>query len=190
LQESIRSFVAIELPDRVRSRLTEIQEKLKEAAGDVRWARPEGIHLTLKFLGNIQEDDIPKISEALAPVASQASPFQCTVGSLGAFPNLKNPRVIWAGVDDPSGQLESLQRAVEARLEGLGFRSEKKVFKPHLTLGRVKSARGKKDLTARVEACRNETMGPIEVNEIILFRSDLKPTGAVYSNLKSFKLRS
>ena len=185
---SIRSFVAIELSPDTKAQIEEIQNKLKASTADVRWVRSEGMHLTLKFLGGIQEEQIPEIADVLTHCSAETGRFNLTIHSLGAFPNETNPKVIWIGVEDESRRLETLQQCIEEGLAPIGFKAEKRAFTPHLTLGRLKSPKGRRAVGQLLEASRECDCGTSTVQEIFLFKSDLKPSGAVYTKLKTFAL--
>ena len=185
---SIRSFVAIELSPDIRAQIEKIQNELKGSAADVRWVRSGGIHLTLKFLGGIQEEKIPEIASVLTQCAAKTDSFNLTIRSLGAFPNATNPKVIWIGVEDESGRLLKAQQSIEKNLAAIGFKEEKRAFTPHLTLGRLKSPRGKRAVCRQLESSGECSCGTLAVTEICLFKSDLKPSGAVYTKLKTFPL--
>ena len=185
--DTVRSFVAIELPEQAKSFLTEISANLRRIDADVKWVKPESIHLTLKFLGEIHRDTIPSIERDLGPALLEFTPFRIQIIGLGAFPNLKRPRVIWAGLQDTSGTLAPLAARVEEALQPHGFKKEKRRFNPHLTLGRVRSARGQLDL---VDAVRQgmDLLGPsFTVDGAVLFQSILKPSGAEYRALCRFE---
>jgi 2'-5' RNA ligase len=191
----IRSFVAIDLPDSTKERLQEVCDRLKVDVpeGTVRWSRIAGLHLTLKFLGNVAEADVPKIRAALNEVAHHHQPFNVSVESLGCFPNTKRPRVIWVGVEEHSGALANLQRDAERALVPLGFEPERRGFHPHLTLGRTRrNARfeDQRRLGEVVDATAVGKLDDIWVTSIKLMRSDLKPGGAVYTPLGILNLKS
>lgn len=185
----IRSFIAIELSPPIKVKIEEIQNKLKSSTSDVRWVRTEGIHLTLKFLGNIEEERIPEISDIITQSTTDVTPFSLTVRTIGAFPNEKNPKVIWVGTEDESGTLVRLQQALENRLARIGFKTEKRAFSPHLTLGRLKSPKGKRELTQMLEEDKHRECGTFEAQEVCLFKSKLTPGGAIYTKLKIFPLQ-
>lgn len=182
--DTIRSFIAIKIPDNIQEKLAGIQEKLKQAEAHVSWVNPENIHLTLKFLGNIEQEQVAEIITILREIVRPVSSFQLQVGYAGAFPNLRFPRVIWVGVtDDENDSLKTLQEDLESRLTRLGFKNEKGRFQPHLTLGRVRSQRNRSNLLRAIEAMTNIWVGSIPVEAIYLIQSELKPTGAEYTDL-------
>ena len=178
----IRAFVAIELPQTVKSFLKGIVGELERCRTDVKWVKPEGMHLTLKFLGSVRTDLLPVIERDLKPVFESQTAMELRVRRLGAFPGLGRPRVIWAGLDDLSGRLATLAEDVESRLELLGFPREKRSFSAHLTLGRIR-ANTSRDREL-IEAVRQklDISGPtFVVDHAVLFQSMLKPSGAEYS---------
>ena len=184
----IRSFLAIELPKAILEKIGEVQGDLKSSHTDVRWVIPEKIHLTLKFFGNIEEARIEPMIRAIEGSIHDTHVFSLGVKGIGVFPNLKNPRVIWMGLIDRKGILISLQKQLETDLERIGFEPEGRAFHPHLTLGRVNSSRGKEELIRKMEEYREENFGEVSVERVILFKSDLKPTGAIYTPLREVKL--
>jgi 2'-5' RNA ligase len=186
----IRSFIAIELSPPLRHHIEKIQNELRSTTADVRWVRSEGIHLTLKFLGAIDDQRIDEIGDSIEECLADKSIFTVTVGSLGAFPNREHPKVIWLGIEDECGVLRKVHQTIDTRLTSLGFTAEKRTFSPHLTLGRIKSPKGRKTVSQRLATMGKCECGTLDVKEIILFKSDLKPSGAVYTKLRSFVLRS
>jgi 2'-5' RNA ligase len=192
--EKIRTFIAIELDESIKESLTKLQERLKGEAprGSVRWVRQEGIHLTLKFLGDVPADQIGEITRALQKGCQGFAPFSLSCGGLGCFPNLKRPRVVWVGVQEETGTLARLQEAIEENVAPLGYPTEKRKFSPHLTLGRVQRRVGSGDLRRLgdlVGASEIGTLGQMEVRSVNLIRSDLRPSGAVYTRLAEVELK-
>ena len=184
--ETIRTFIAIELDPALRSRLGELQDRLREDLPPrlVRWVRPEGIHLTLKFLGEVPVAQVTPIGEAMRRACAGHAPFSFTLGGIGCFPNARRPRVVWVGVEEPTGALAQLQGDVERALQALGHPRERRGFAAHLTLGRVRGrdreaveALGTYVTRARVR------VGRMEVGAVRLIRSQLLPGGAVYTTL-------
>ena len=184
----IRSFLAIELPKPILRKIEEVQGDLRSTRADVRWVNPEKIHLTLKFFGNIEESRIEPIFKSIEEPIRNTLPFSLKVRGVGAFPHLKNPRVIWMGLVDGREVLVSFQKQIETQLEKIGFQPEDRPFHPHLTLGRMKSSRGKEELVGRMERHKEEEFGDFQVERVILFKSDLKPSGPIYTLLKEIKL--
>ena len=184
----IRSFLAIELPKPILRKIEEVQGDLKSTHADVRWVNPEKIHLTLKFFGNIEELRIDPIFKSIEEPARNTLPFSIKVSGVGAFPHLKNPRVIWMGLVDGREVLILFQKQIETQLEKIGFQPEDRPFQPHLTLGRMKSSRGKEELAVRMEKHKEEEFGDFQVERLILFKSDLRPTGPIYTPLREIKL--
>jgi 2'-5' RNA ligase len=186
--DEIRSFIAIEIPPSLKSRLEELQRELRRANADIRWVRPEGIHLTLKFLGLIRKEDVEKICQAIAPVISGWEAFEVRVQGVGCFPNPRNPRVVWVGVNRGKETLSALQQDIEAKMAGLYFPAEGRPFSPHLTLGRVRSSKGKVPLAQAIERNKEVEVGTFEARHVFLFQSELKPSGAEYTKLREFPL--
>jgi 2'-5' RNA ligase len=184
----IRAFLAIELPPAITEGIERVQGDLKQSHADVRWVDPGRIHLTLKFFGNIDEAACDEIMDAVGKGAKGVSPFTLAVRGLGAFPSIRNPRVVWLGVEDGGEMLKPLQEAVEARLNRIGYPKEERDFKPHLTVGRVRSGKGRSELLRRMEHFSGGDLGKFRVERIVLFKSDLRPTGPMYTELKAHKL--
>ena len=185
----IRAFIACDIPDSFLEGISNIQESLKGLDADVTWTKASGIHITLKFLGDIEEGDIEKVAAVIREVSQGRPPFGIGIKGSGAFPNLKNPRVVWIGVDDRGKGLSSLQRPLDDALKDLGFEPEEREFRPHLTLGRVKGPRGKERLSAAVSKLKDIEIGSFTVDRVILYKSELKPTGAVYTKLREVILQ-
>jgi len=186
----IRSFLAIELPEAIRKRIEEIQRDLRSSNSDVRWVSPEKIHLTLKFFGNIEESRVDTITKSIEPLVGGTPQFSLEVRGMGVFPNIRNPRVIWMGLIDEKQVLIPLQKQLESTLETIGFQVEDRLFRPHLTLGRMNSGRGKDELTGRIQKHKEEKFGDVEVKRLVLFKSDLRPIGPIYTPLGQIELGS
>jgi 2'-5' RNA ligase len=191
--ETIRAFIAIPLPTPLLDRLVALQRRLerKTPPRSVRWVRGEGIHLTLKFLGDTPTEKLPEIEQALAVVARHAPTCTFTAEGLGCFPNIRRPRVVWVGVNEPAGRLEALQNAIEEVMTPFGYPPEKRGFSPHLTLGRI-GRRASRDDAAQVgdivASTTIEPLAEVTVDRFALIRSVLKPAGAEYTTLHEFLL--
>ena len=180
----IRSFIAIELPDEIRHALAEVQKHLRRDVAGVRWVEPGSIHLTLKFLGDIPAEQIQPIAAAAMGVVQDEPPLSLGVSGLGAFPNPRRPRVIWVGLEGDVARLGRLQTRLEEALGPLGFPREERGFRPHLTVGRVKDPRRPPDLTRPLADVAVPRCNSFDVREILLYKSDLRPTGAIYTKLQ------
>lgn len=183
----VRAFIAVDLPDDLRQALGRVSRHLQEELKGVpiRWVPPENIHLTLKFLGEVSTRNLPLLQEMLRGEVADRRPFEFGVGELGAFPDLKQPRVIWVGVKGPD-ELDALHYVIETAMERLGYARESRPFTPHLTLGRLSRNAGPQDIRRVSEVLRKTKvgfLGSARVEEVHLYRSDLYPTGAVYTRL-------
>ena len=189
----VRAFVAIEIPVEMRHQLVEQITRLKQyiPSTTVRWVRLEGIHLTLKFLGDVSLGKLDQITMLLEEVGLRHTPFRIDIGQFGCFPKPRRPRVLWVGVEDTSGVLTSLQADLEGVLAQIGFKRETRPFHPHLTLGRVRRGidnSAVRSLSTILEEVTIGDLGQVNVDEICFIRSDLKPTGAIYTRLATAKL--
>ena len=184
----IRSFVAIELTQETSEKLVIIQEQIKQSQAKVRWVNPNGIHLTLKFLGNIHPAQVDEIAETAAREVENEPPLTLRPSGLGAFPSRRKPRVIWVGMEGEVQRLTRIQARVENALEPLGFVREKRAFRPHLTIGRVKDRRRLQSLIDAMAELKIPEFDSFDVTEIILYKSDLRPTGAIYTKLHRMPL--
>jgi 2'-5' RNA ligase len=194
MDREIRTFIAIELPEPLRTSLRRLQDRLKEQISpqSARWVPPRGIHLTLKFLGQTSTDQIDAITEALKSACADIAPFTYSVGGLGCFPNPRRPRVVWVGVQERTGALSTLQRATEDACAGFGFQRERRAFRPHLTLGRLRDnapARERRAIGELIEQAEVGSLAEVTATGIRFVRSDLRPDGAVYTTLGEIALR-
>lgn len=179
--ETVRCFLAIDLGDEVRGALLEALREFRRTSADVRWVRDAGLHLTLAFLGSVETQRLTAIRGAIAAVAVRLGPLVLEVRGLGAFPNLRRPRVLWAGIH--AGGIEALAESVGEALVPLGFARESRRFHPHVTLGRVRSPRGWKQLEPLLRARETRNFGACKASQIAAYRSDLRRDGAVYTKL-------
>ncbi len=184
----LRSFLAIELTESILKKIREVQEDLKSSKADVKWVAPDHIHLTLKFFGNIEAYQIDSILKAITIPVQTTPPLSLMVRGMGTFPAMKNPRVIWIGVDDPDKVLIPFYKRLETELAKENFPPEDRPFQPHLTLGRMRSHQRREDLIRAMEKYREVEFGSFRVERVILFRSDLTPQGPIYTRLKEVRL--
>lgn len=183
----MRCFVAIGIPDELKAAISACQKELRQFPSGVRWVDMASQHLTLKFLGEVAPAAASRIQEVLGPVAAETRPMKIRVQGVGAFPSLRRPRVFWMGVYDEEQGLADLARRVEAALEPQGFPREERAWHPHITLGRVKEPFGLKALGDYITMnLPNREAGEFTAEKMCLYRSILKPGGAVYEPLAYF----
>ena len=186
---SLRVFCAVELPREVREAVAAHASRLRRDFPDARasWARPEGLHITLKFVGEVEAPRAEALSRAAGAAAKDSSPFRLSIEESGTFPPRGAARVLWLGVKDASGQLSQLQRRLEQECEAAGFPRDSRAFKPHLTLARLRTP---KDAHALSEAHRHTPFGPydFQVSELLVIRSELGPGGSRYTPLSRHPL--
>ncbi|HKT11793.1 MAG TPA: RNA 2',3'-cyclic phosphodiesterase [Terriglobia bacterium] len=180
----MRAFIAIELPESIREALRREQARFRDICPDARWTRPEGIHLTLKFLGEISAPQEAEVKNALSRM-ERFEKFTVRVQGFGFFPSTKRPRVFWAGLDAPP-ELARMAAEVEIALAPLGFPPENREFKPHLTLARFKVPRPQPRLEALLAVQSDPHLGTFEVSEFFLWESRLLPGGAEYHKMARF----
>jgi 2'-5' RNA ligase len=190
--EQIRSFIAIELPEEAKRGLARLRKVLeKDEHKFVKWVDPGGIHLTLKFLGNIPSNRVTEITEAIEEVEQGISPFHLEISGLGAFPSLKQVRVLWVGIGGELDRLSRLQQNIDSALADLGFAKEERSFVPHLTLARIRQGASpleKRSFGELVGSTIFEDKYHIKVEAISLMRSQLTPAGAIYTCLSKVGL--
>jgi RNA 2',3'-cyclic 3'-phosphodiesterase len=178
----LRCFIAIEIPDAVKREIAEVADILKKYDADIKWVNVENLHVTLKFLGSTPEESVPEIRESLFKAVSSFQPFYIKIKGTGVFPNRKFPRVIWVGVENRE-TLPKLAADIDVSVSLLGYKKEEREFKPHLTLGRVRSRKGTASVVNELDNFRDQAFGSFIVDRIRLMRSELKPKGPEYSCL-------
>jgi len=179
----MRTFIAIELPDRIKKEIEQLQAPLKKTNTFVSWVKPENIHITLKFLGEVPENKINAVFSATGQALEGAKKFTMSLKGLGAFPDVRRPRVIWIGSGSGEKELSYLAGRVEEEMERIGFPKEQRKFSAHFTLGRVKSPKNIEKLMELVKSS-DFTTDDIEVKEVVVMKSQLHPAGAIYTPLK------
>ncbi len=186
-ENPLRTFIAVELPGSVKLELAKLIDALKKPRfGFVRWVNPQGIHLTLKFLGNVLPAKIDGISKVIESAAADGHRFSLDMSGLGFFPNSRRPRVFWIGMAGDMNALQKLQADIDSGTEKLGFPGEKRPFSPHITLARINEGSLPSDLADFVkdtEKVRMENKLHIEIDSVCLIRSELLRTGARYTKL-------
>lgn len=186
--EQVRAFIAAQIGDELRQSLRELIEELKKSDPYVKWIRAENLHVTLKFLGSVESDRIESIKSEMLKTAQVKGPFSLAVTGVGVIPNPRYPRVVYSNLLDSKKKLRDLSRELDEAMSLLGFEREQRDFLPHLTLGRVKSFKAKSLLMMKIREFHNKEIGRLEVGSIYLIKSELKPTGANYTEIAEIPL--
>ncbi len=184
--EPIRAFLAMDLPLEYRDALFAVASRLKRAGARVSWVTPDRMHLTLRFLGEVAPDALERLGDDLALVYERQEPFPLTLAHIGAFPNVRAPRVVWAGLSPLEGPLTACQQAAETAARSIGLKAEKKPFKPHVTLGRVRDPKTAGKLTAPLMDEQDFHGGEFEAGHVSLYASELTSSGPRYTQLRVF----
>ncbi len=185
-----RLFIAIEIPKNIKNALEAIENSLKETSCDARWANPDNIHLTLKFLGTVEIKNIGPIAQAMISALNPFKTMLVTLNKLDGFPSLNSARILWIGINDQNKKIEKLFLALEDAISPFGFKDEGKKFQAHLTLARIRSAKNKLNLIEKIKEI-NQKLKPqiFTIDRITLFESRLTPHGPVYSRLQQAHLK-
>ena len=185
----IRSFLAFELPLDIKNTVARVSGELRQSTLKARWVKVDNIHLTVIFMGNIETEDIPAIARGVQGVCQTFGPFDLSLKGIDCFPNRRNPRVLWLGLDGDLEPMSDFRDALQEHLTGFGIKEEKRKFKPHLTLARFRKPK-KMDFEEDQLLSKYEDLSSsvCSLKELILFKSDLKPTGAVYTKMEAWPL--
>ena len=185
----IRSFLAFELPPDIKSTVARISGEMRKSTLDVKWIRADNIHLTMVFMGNIKSEDIGAIGKEIQKVCLRYGPFDVSLHGLGCFPNKRNPRVIWLGLDGDLDRMSFFRDHLQEALRPFGIKGEKRRYRPHLTLGRTRKSYRRSPALGEFLLKYGDLANPVcSLSELILFKSDLKPGGAEYTKLEAWPL--
>lgn len=184
----LRTFVAVEINEEIRKGLSDLITRLKTSGAGVKWVAPENIHITLKFLGYIEDTQVAAVSDHIRKAAAPINAFTVAIKHLGAFPNTKRPRVIFVVAHEKGNNLATIYSRLDDSLTELGIEKDGREFKPHLTIGRVKSPKNLTALMDAMDPLKVSSFGQQVVESVALMQSDLKPTGPVYKKLEEVKL--
>ena len=188
-EKNIRAFLAIEPPENILRKISDLQEKLKrEISGRINWTRPHAQHLTLKFFGDISTEDVKNICSAVQNRVTSEPSLSLKIEKLGVFPDARRPRVIWCGMAGDVEKLSVLQKQLDSDFAGIGFPGEDRPFQAHLTLGRIKDSHGLTGINEALIKYSSFAAGEFNCTELILFQSRLSPQGAIYTKLAEFAL--
>ena len=188
MNQPIRCFIAIEIPETIQNQLARIQGTLRKQIQKASWVKPSNIHLTLKFLGDVDPEDLEFIGEAIEGAVIHHRSFSLRIGGLGAFPNFARPRVLWTGVKVGGERVSALAQDINVALTDCGFSLDTKTFNPHLTIARLKARIDLRPFTNQYRQYDRIDGAEMSVNTISLIQSQLHPTGAIYSTLQSYSL--
>ena len=183
LASKFRTFIAVELPENIRSDIRKLQHVFRSYRFDIRWVKTQNMHLTLKFLGDVDPAHVEPIWNVLTEIVGQHPVFELLPRGMGVFPNIRQPRILWAGIAGQMDALRNLHRSVEIALDPLGFTAEKRLFKGHLTIGRIKKRIDPKRLADALRTHQNFESDPFAVERLVLFKSELLPGGPNYTKL-------
>lgn len=184
MKQQFRTFVAVDVDASVRAVAADLIGELSAVGADVKWVDPDKLHLTLKFLGDVDSREIHHVCQAVSEVAAETKPFEFEVRGAGAFPNVKRPRTIWLGAGPGEAQMGRLAERVESALETIGYRREARRFKPHLTIGRVRrGGAAVAELGSRLDDYADFEIGRTTVNEVVIYSSELTSSGPNYEVL-------
>ena len=186
----MRAFIGIGLPEDIRRSLTQLQRELAESQADVKWVAGDHLHVTLKFLDEISEEQRRAIETLLGSVAEREEPFPLSLAGVGAFPSVNAPRVVWAGLSEGKEIGARIAQAIEAEGRTIGLRQEERPFSPHLTLGRVRSPKQREALTQRLSAVRWQLPPPWRVSSLTFYQSVLSSAGPRYTVLADIPLKA
>ena len=185
----MRSFIAVKISSAQRNKIAELIRDFRRRDTQVKWVRPENLHVTLKFLGEVDEKILPDLYNSLEKSLTNDQIFDFNLKALGCFPNVRRPRVIWVGIDRGANNLKALAAKVDNAMAEFGFEREKRGFSPHLTIGRVRDPQGVELVTGQFEKIRFETE-PCLIDEVVFFQSILKREGPTYIAHKIVKLKT
>ena len=184
----MRTFVAVELDEDVRRALGRAQDALNRCVDGVRWVRPESLHLTLKFLGEVADADLPLLCEAIREAAEASAPFVLHCEGLGAFPSARRPRIVWAGARAEPPELSGLHERLDEALAELNVPRETKGFRAHLTIGRIRRPKPMQGIEERFRRLGEAPFGETAVDEIVFMQSELTREGPIYTPVARFAL--
>jgi 2'-5' RNA ligase len=188
MKNQIRAFIALELDNAFCKELSSVQKELKNLDGDISWINPDNFHLSISFLGNILNEQVPIVEKLMQHAASKVKIFPIALGALGVFPHISSPKVIWAGIGSGYNDVTKINNVVCNELTAMKFKIEDKHFYPHITLARVKSfKKGKNNFAELIDKVKPRG-GNAEIRKLVLYKSELDPKGAIYTKISDAKL--
>jgi len=185
----MRIFIAVELPEEVKAEIGKIVESLKSIEAGVKWVEEKNVHITLKFLGEVKDNDVERLKDIVKDVVADTKIFEVDYKGLGTFPEGKTPRVIWVGIKKGTDELKKIADSLEVLLSKSGFRKEEREFSAHITIGRVKEKRNIGELKKSIEEKKNTKFGKSTVGHITIMKSTLSPKGPIYEVVEKIPLK-
>ena len=185
----MRTFIAVELPEEIKSKIGKTVTELKKLEAGVKWVEEKNVHLTLKFLGEVKDNDIERLKSLVKDVLADKKIFEMSLEGFGTFPGGKTPRVVWVGVEKGKEKLKKIADPLEKTLSKSGFRKEKREFSSHITIGRVKEKRNIEELKKAIEEKKNAKFGKSLVGHITIMKSTLSRKGPTYEAVERVKLK-
>jgi len=189
MSDTIRAFIAIPLEPKIQHAIECVQDHLKKTNSDVKWVTPKNIHITLKFLGDVDTEQINSVKQTLANLFQNTRSFKVELSRLGAFPNIDRPRTLWVGLKDSKQRLSRIAVSLEKALGKIGFQGDQKSFSPHITIGRIRSSKNISALSKSMSNYQISENCTQNISKIILFQSNLCPDGPIYKSLYQIKLK-
>ena len=184
----MRTFISVELPDEVKKNIAELINELKNTGSGIKWIEAKNLHITLKFLGWVEDRNLDNLIDLTTKAVAGKGSFKARFEELGTFPEGKSPRVVWVGTAEGGGKLCSLAKVLEETLSKAGFRSEEREFKSHISIGRVKEKKGVDKLKEKIKSIKDAKFGEALVDRIFIMKSALTPKGPIYEKVKEVKL--
>jgi 2'-5' RNA ligase len=187
---AIRSFLAFELPPDIKRMVKDTSEDVRRTGLDLKWVKVDNIHLTVVFMGNIRSEDVRAIEKEAGDVCFRFEPFKIALKGLGVFPNIRRPRVLWLGLETETERISAFRDSLQERLLTFGVKEEKRAFAPHLTLGRFRKPERHDPLLGDIISRYADIKTPVgRLEELVMFKSELRPGGAEYTKLNAFPLK-
>jgi RNA 2',3'-cyclic 3'-phosphodiesterase len=187
MQKEIRAFIALEISPELREELKKVQKKLKQLSGEIMWIPKENMHITVRFLGNISKDQIKNVEQLTERVAKKLKSFPISLGVLGVFPYISDPKVLWAGISSGYNQVTQINTLLSKELNSMKLKVEDRHFHPHITLARIKSIKNKSILAELIDTIKLTTVNE-EINKLILYKSELNPEQVTYTKISEAPL--
>jgi 2'-5' RNA ligase len=184
----MRLFIAVEIPDEIKKNIVELINELKKVEASIKWVEEKNLHITLKFLGSVEDKDLEKLISMVSKTVEDFGGFKVNFSGMGTFPEGKAPRVVWVGTTEGGETLVKLADGLENSLSPAGFRSEQRAFKPHLTIGRIKEKKGVDKLKVKMALIKNPKFGEAMIDRIFIMKSTLTAKGPIYEKIREVKI--